>query len=347
MSQQAVSQAANQISEKGQEVVGNVAEKVASVVKSPLAAVSAAAPSVSPAAASNPLSDQLLKASNDANQRALGVVSQFRNNKFVSGTKEFLESNTMVAKLSFFILVVIGFILLLRVGTRILQTLFAPSESPYLIDGMKDGKKYVVITQNPNKNSSIPILRSNNEDKGIEFTYNTWIYIDDLNYQKNKRKHIFHKGSNNLGNSDNNDIAFPNNAPGLYLHENKNTLIVIINTFDEIIEEVEIDNIPLNKWINVTIRVEQRNMDVFINGNVAKRHRFNSVPKQNYGAVHVNKWKGFSGYMSNLRYYNKALNGTEINSIVKKGPNLKMTDSMNIFPPYFSLNWFFNQNDGE
>ena len=295
MSQQAVSQAANQISEKGQEVVGNVAEKVASVVKSPLAAVSAAAPSVSPAAASNPLSDQLLKASNDANQRALGVVSQFRNNKFVSGTKEFLESNTMVAKLSFFILVVIGFILLLRVGTRILQTLFAPSESPYLIDGMKDGKKYVVISQNPNKNSSIPILRSNNEDKGIEFTYNTWIYIDDLNYQKNKRKHIFHKGSNNLGNSDNNDIAFPNNAPGLYLHENKNTLIVIINTFDEIIEEVEIDNIPLNKWINVTIRVEQRNMDVFINGNVAKRHRFNSVPKQNYGAVHVNKWKGFSG----------------------------------------------------
>jgi hypothetical protein len=95
----------------------------------------------------------------------------------------------------------------------------------------------------------------------------------------------------------------------------------------------------------VTIRVEQRNMDVFINGNVAKRHRFNSVPKQNYGSVHVNKWKGFSGYLSNLRYYNKALNGTEINSIVKKGPNLKMTDSMNIFPPYFSLNWFFNQND--
>lgn len=345
MSQQAVSQAANQISEKGQEVVGNVAEKVASVVKSPLAAISASAPSVSPATASNPLSDQLLNASNEANQRALGVVSQFRNNKFVSGTKEFLESNTMVAKLSFFILVVIGFILLLRVGTRILQTLFSPSESPYLIDGMKDGKKYFVITQNPNKNSSIPILRSNNEDKGIEFTYNTWIYIDDLNYQKNKRKHIFHKGSNNLGGTDNADIAFPNNAPGLYLHENKNTLVVIINTFDEIIEEVEIDNIPLNKWINVTIRVEQRNMDVFINGNVAKRHRFNSVPKQNYGSVHVNKWKGFSGYLSNLRYYNKALNGTEINSIVKKGPNLKMTDSMNIFPPYFSLNWFFNQND--
>ena len=251
----------------------------------------------------------------------------------------------MVAKLSFFILVVIGFILILRVGTRILQSIFAPSETPLLVDGMKDGKKYVMISQNPNKNSSIPILRSNNEDKGIEFTYNTWIYIDDLTYRKGYRKHIFHKGSSDKGSANYDDIAFPNNAPGLYLHENKNTLIVIINTFDEIIEEVEIDNIPLNKWINVNIRIEQRNMDVFINGNVAKRHRFNSVPKQNYGAVHVNKWKGFSGYMSNLRYYNKALNGTEINSIVKKGPNLKMTDSMNIFPPYFSLNWFFNQND--
>ena len=33
--------------------------------------------------------------------------------------------------------------------------------------------------------------------------------------------------------------------------------------------------------------------------------------------------------------------GEEIDNVVKQGPNLKSDDSMKIFPPYFSLRWFF------
>ena len=51
-----------------------------------------------------------------------------------------------------------------------------------------------------------------------------------------------------------------NNAPGLYLHENKNSLVVIMNTFDSMVEEVEIPNIPINKWINVSIRIKIKSM---------------------------------------------------------------------------------------
>ena len=33
-----------------------------------------------------------------------------------------------------------------------------------------------------------------------------------------------------------------------------------MNTFSNVIEEVEIDDIPLNKWMNVVLRCKGRNM---------------------------------------------------------------------------------------
>lgn len=292
----------------------------------------------------NVLQQQLLSEGNKVQQKASSFIGEFRENRFVSGGREFLESNTLVAKISFFILILLGFILLLRLGTRILQKIFTPTDSPMLISGTKNATEKIIISQTGRNN--IPIFRSNNENKGIEFTYSLWMFIKDLEYRKGKKKHVFHKGSkmpakkNMYDGIDTSDMAFPNNAPGMYIHEDKNTLVIVMNTFDKIIEEVEIPNIPLNKWFHVTIRVENKYMDVFINGSIAKRHKFNSVPKQNYGDIFINDNQGFSGYMSTMQYHNKGLNGTEISAIVNKGPNMKMKNEMTNFPPYLSLRWF-------
>jgi hypothetical protein len=213
-----------------------------------------------------------------------------------------------------------------------------------LISGTKNATEKIIISQTGRNN--VPIYRSNNENKGIEFTYSLWMFIKDLEYRKGKKKHVFHKGSqmpankNTYDGVDLTDMAFPNNAPGMYIHEDKNTLVIVMNTFDKIIEEVEIPNIPLNKWFHVTIRVENKNMDVFVNGSIAKRHRFNSVPKQNYGDIFINDNQGYSGYISTMQYHNRGLNGTEISAIVDKGPNMKMKNEMTNFPPYLSLRWF-------
>ena len=138
-------------------------------------------------------------------------------------------------------------------------------------------------------------------------------------------------------------VGFPNNGPGLYLHENKNNLIVVMNTFDSIFEEVEIEDIPLNKWINVVLKVKGKKLDTYINGSIVNRHVFQSVPKQNYGDVYVNMNNGFSGMLSSLRYFDKALTGVEIENLVKAGPNMKAVGDMNIFPKYLSLRWFFQK----
>ena len=219
---------------------------------------------------------------------------------------------------------------------------------------MKSGKKYLKIVQDPRNRDSIPLLRSDNEREGTTFTYSLWLYIEDLaNYRVGKRKHIFHKGSDTFAREnkwpktnegvDVSQMAFPNNSPGLFISENSNELIVTVNTFEYILEEVKVPNIPLNKWINITMRVSNLNLDVLVNGNIAVRHKLRSPVKQNYGDVHVNAQGGFDGMLSSLRYFNSALSSAEIMDIVRAGPNLKMDKSMNIFPPYFSMRWYFNR----
>ena len=280
-----------------------------------------------------------------------GMMAKFRNNKIVGGTSDFLYSNSLVAKVCFLVLIVILFIFAARLGSRIINWLTTPSRNPILIDGLKDAKKLSVIHQNPSINGSKPILRSVNEREGLEFTWSVWLYIDDVspNY-KNSRKHIFHKGSSGklIDGDKYNDVnvsglAFPNNGPGLYLHESKNNLIVVMNTFDSILEEVEIEDIPLNKWINVVLKVKGKQLDTYINGSIVNRHIFESVPKQNYGDVYVNMNNGFSGMLSSLRYFDKALTGVEIENLVKTGPNMKAVGDMNVFPKYLSLRWFFQK----
>lgn len=282
-----------------------------------------------------------------------GYFSQFNSNKYVSGTREFLSSNTLVAKVVFLILVVIGFIYVLRWGAGLLSWYFQPSSSPYLVKGIKDAKKFLVIPQDPKNNKSVTLLRSNNERDGLEFTYSCWIFIDDFTYTQSlgHRGHIFHKGSKKLING----IAQPNNGPGLYLDNTKNALIFVMDTYpcapgntkSECIggnvmqEEVMINDVPLNKWINVMLRVDGMKLDVYMNGTIAVRHRFKNVPKQNYGDVFVNMNRGFSGMISSLRYFNRSLSPVEIMDIVNAGPNMEMDNSMDIFPPYFSLRWYF------
>ena len=205
---------------------------------------------------------------------------------------------------------------------------------------MKDAKKVLIIPQDPKNPNSIPVMRSTNQDKGLEFTWTVWLYLDDLVYKNGQKKHIFHKGSGNFKEQ----TAFPNNGPGLYIHPTRNSLIVVMNTFKNIMEEVEITDFPMHKWVNVAIRVEGKTMDVFVYGDVALRHVFDGVPKQNYGDVFVNLNGGFSGKLSDLQYHNYALSGTGIMDIVRRGPDLRTTKSEVAIPPYLSLQWFFQQS---
>ena len=256
-------------------------------------------------------------------------MTDFGSNKYLAGTKEFLESNSVVAKFAFILLILFIFVLFLRIGTSLLTWLFEPSSNPILIDGMISAKQMKIIPQNPATPGAIPILRSRNQPEGIAFTWSVWMLIDDLTYRQEQYKHVFHKGNDQIQVSTPRiGMNQPNNAPGLYIAPNTNDLVIVMNTFDKINEEIIISDIPIRKWINVIIRVnEQHQLDAYINGKLVKRHLLSGVPRQNYDDVYVAMNGGFSGYVSSLQYFSEAIGINKIQNIVNDGPNLKMLDN--------------------
>jgi hypothetical protein len=270
-----------------------------------------------------------------------GVFNTFSTNRGTFGTKEFLESNSLVAKFAFLLLVIFAFVILLRIGISVLAYFLQPSTSPHLIDGMVDATQMVVFQQDPSNNGAVTIYRSVNATDGVEFTWSTWIFINNLQTNAGIYKHVFSKGNSNLSK---NGMIEPNNAPGLYIAPNTNELVVVMNTFNVINEEIQIPDIPINKWVNVIIRCQNTTLDVYINGTIARSINLVGVPKQNYGDVYVAMNGGFNGYISNLWYYSYALGTSDIQSIVNRGPNTKMIGtnglSDNVYN-YLSLRWFF------
>lgn len=283
-------------------------------------------------------------------------LQQFSSNQYVQGSKQFLESNSIIAKFAFLILVLILFLMILSLGTKLLTWFFSPKHDPILINGMINSMQMMQIPQDPSIKGAKPIYRSDNQREGMEFTWSVWIKIDDYSYKKDEYKHVFHKGNNNISVNDTGDgragINFPNNAPGLYItpvvqnQKNGDTagLLIKMNSFDEIDEDVNITNIPLNKWVNIIIRItKQTQMDVYITGTLVKRHMMNSVSKQNYGDVYASLNGGFMGNTADLRYFEHALSTSKIQSIVNNGPNTNLVSGASMGKStnkYLSTRWY-------
>jgi hypothetical protein len=296
----------------------------------------------------NTINDQF----NTLKESVSNTVGEFSSKSVGEASSEFLESNSLIARFAFLLIVVIAFMILLRIGIYLVGYFTKPSGNPYLVKGLIPGSNPVHVTQDPKMNSSITLLRSNNQKTGIEFTWCIWLNIAMINTDViDAYQHIFNKGDNNYGS---NGIALTNNGPGMYLKTTNNpTLRVVMNTVSPSnpVQVIDIDNIPLKKWFHVMLRMQNNLMDVYINGVVTQRVTFPYVPKQNYQDVYVCQNNGistgFSGNLSDLRYYDRALNIFEITGIVSAGPNLNTSSqssvTANYGSTYLSSMWYTNK----
>lgn len=280
---------------------------------------------------------------NSASNYVKDSISSFGDSDLVGSSTSFLQSNTLIAKFAFLILVLIGFMILLNLGVKIIAYFTKPSGDPKLVNGTMNAANEVVITQDPKNSQSIPILRSNNQNKGLEFSWSLWMYINDTS-KTPKFSHVFNKGNATF---DTNGIATVNNGPGLYIENENNNLIVVMNTVDvnNPVEVLVVKDIPLRKWFHCVIRIENTDLDVYINGTIVARAQMQDVPKQNYENVNICKNGGFNGNIADLQYFDKAISIFQINNIVAWGRN---TSSANEnasgdatgFPYYLSNLWY-------
>ena len=270
----------------------------------------------------------------------------FSSASVVEGSKDFLESNSWVAKIAFLLMVIIGFAVLFRLMVALITWLFSPGGKVILVDGYINGSDSTIISQNPDIKKSITVVRSMNEKTGIEFTWSVWLFFNGFTNDTTYH-HVFNKG-NKEPNSD--GIISPNNAPGLYINPKYDGIRVIVNSFnDPFSDTIDINDLPISKWMNVVVRIQGKNCDVYVNGRLTRRRIMKDVVKQNYDDVNICLNGGFSGYLSNLTYYNNAISIAEIQDILVSGPKMKSAsrtfdDSFNR-PRYLADRWYFDQND--
>jgi hypothetical protein len=254
-----------------------------------------------------------------------------------------MDSNNALTIAAFLLLVVVACILIFSMGSSLIYYFSKTPSKLYLINGMVSGSQQKIIYQDPALENAATIYRSVNESKGIEFTWSLWINIDTIDFKSPTYSTIFYKGNNDVNKQ---GLNYPVNAPGLYLEPMKNNLLLIMNTFSDIQEEIRVPDIPLNKWINIVIRCQNRTLDVYINGTITRSLELGDVPKQNYGNVYVGTNGGFNGNLSDLIYFNYSLGPGQISSLVSNGPNLKSADGfdglMNKFTDFLSLRWYMN-----
>ena len=180
--------------------------------------------------------------------------------------------------------------------------------------------------------SNVALPVSLNQDQGITFSYSCWVRIDNFAYRPGVQKVIFTKGPADLSSS----------CPSLLIDGNTNTLLVKLDTYGAT-EIVPISNIPAKKWIHVAIVVEQKSVDVYINGVLHTHHSIIQVPRQNSGTVHTGINGGFEGKLANLFYYNYFLKPSDIPALMSNPPQADPSDSTAPMPPYFDISWWIGR----
>ena len=175
-------------------------------------------------------------------------------------------------------------------------------------------KTFVTIKEFPvnaksNFKVSSKLIQFSHPHRGLTFTHTFWLYVNDWNYRYMTEKFIINKGEGEggfsvyLGAKNNNlYIEFP------ILHCNRPERIVY-------------ENIPIQKWVNVTIVLENRYVDLWLNGKLYHSRHLSNVPNLTPGEdMKYLTNGGFSGYLSRIYHYNNNLSKLHIESIFKMGP---------------------------
>jgi hypothetical protein len=216
--------------------------------------------------------------------------------------------------------------------------------------------KTISIPQNPNVKGNKSVNLSNNERSGIEFTYSFYLNVSPTAFrQEYGLCHIFHKGFAQ---------QFPLLAPGVYMRSDTNTLRVYMNTYKTWNNYVEVENIPIGKWVHIALVVNESSLEIYINGNLAKKLPFDGfAPYQNFediccfsqrritikhSIVPSTDENGFDvfgcmkGQLSRLNYFSYALCYAEIQQLMNEGPSSKLESALNTgnVPPYLDDTWW-------
>jgi len=147
------------------------------------------------------------------------------------------------------------------------------------------------------------------------YTYSVWFYINDWNYKFGLPKTVFTRES-----SDGQD-----QTPSVVLEPMQNNIIVTVSVFPDsvsppVLHTCNVDNVPLQKWVNLITTLNGRSLDVYMDGKLVRTCVLPGVARVNPSLdVLLTPEGGFDGFTSKFQYLPHAINPQEAYNIYSDG----------------------------
>jgi len=222
---------------------------------------------------------------------------------------------------------VLGIVLTILVIVLIIMFFIYFFRDPYTLQNLQNG-------QNSSKVSASSLATNGTNIPASNFAYSIWFYVNDFNYRYGEPKVIFGRmGAPSKSNSGSvPGISGLDPCPSVVLGAVSNNLEISLGCFpglnqrptkpgsNTVVKTCVVSNVPIQKWVNLTISVYGRSLDVYIDGKLVKTCLLPGVANVNNNSdVYITPVGGFNGWTSRFQYYPNALNPQQAYNIYTKG----------------------------
>ncbi len=155
-------------------------------------------------------------------------------------------------------------------------------------------------------------------DGRLTYTYSFWIFMKHVSGEENW--HINYYDDRNILRKGSNPVFYYNPENNVY------KIGILTQLDDEIIETFEIKDILFQKWNHFVISLDNRNVDVFVNGYLHSSYLLKNVPILNDSSLIVGSMQTkVNGLIDNMRYFNRNLTKSEVSRLYKIGHSVTNT----------------------
>lgn len=127
-------------------------------------------------------------------------------------------------------------------------------------------------------------------------------------------------------------LVSKNKTLSLNMNSTTNDLIVKVkeNKSGNVFKTITVNNIPIQTWVNIIVSINQRTVDVYINGKLVKTAIMNSTFSglSNTDTINVGGPKSFDGYISQVEYFPVPVGPQQAWDIYSAGYGVSPTSSL-------------------
>lgn len=136
------------------------------------------------------------------------------------------------------------------------------------------------------------------------------------------KNHVLQKSTEYSFFTDSTNTNYECSGGNIFMRNNTDVSNSDISCVFGISQEMIVENINMQKWVNIITTVNNRAMDVYINGKLVKTKAFNNIIDTeafNHGGITLTPGGGFGGFISKVQYYPYYINPEKAWSIYKDG----------------------------